>query len=147
MLALNLNGKRLIDLAGALVARQIPFVIVISLAIVNSMFPRCRRQRVCSQSRRKRWFACFLTLSVLPIDCTMTMNWLCREVTSRTIKVLHDAKRIAHQGPWGGSGHGTDPDHTPSAHRRAAWSPEERRPQRSASAIRECKTFKKPKVQ
>ena len=84
---------------------------------------------------------------MLPIDCTVTMNRLCREVTSRTIKVLHDAKRVvAHQGPWGGPRHGTDPDHTPSAHRRAAWSPEQQRPQCSASAIRECKTSKEPKV-
>jgi transposase len=47
-------------------------------------------------------------------------------ITSRTIEVFHRAKRVAaHQRRYGGRGHGTDPDHMPSAHRRyAAWSPE-----------------------
>jgi len=47
-------------------------------------------------------------------------------ITSRTIEVFHQAKRVAaHQRRYGGQRHGTDPDHMPSAHRRyAAWSPE-----------------------
>src|SRR5258707_14026328 len=39
------------------------------MAIVNSMFQRCRRHRVCiNQSIRKSWFAHSPTLSALPID-------------------------------------------------------------------------------
>ena len=45
--------------------------------------------------------------------------------TSRTIEVFFKGKRIAaHQRRYGGSRHGTDPDHMPSSHRRyAEWSP------------------------
>ncbi len=47
-------------------------------------------------------------------------------ITNRTIEVFHRSKRVAaHQRRFGGSRHGTDPQHMPSAHRRyAAWSPE-----------------------
>lgn len=47
-------------------------------------------------------------------------------ITSRIVEVFHRAKRVAaHHRRYGGPRHGTDPEHTPSAHRRyAARSPE-----------------------
>jgi transposase len=46
--------------------------------------------------------------------------------TARTIEVYHRGRRVAaHARRYGGTRHGTDPDHMPSAHRRyAEWSPE-----------------------
>ena len=46
--------------------------------------------------------------------------------TERTIEVFHRGRRVAaHQRRYGGSRHGTDPAHMPSAHRRyAEWTPE-----------------------
>ncbi len=47
-------------------------------------------------------------------------------LTQRTLEIFHHGKRVAaHQRRYGGSHHGTDPDHMPSAHRHyAQWSPE-----------------------
>jgi transposase len=46
--------------------------------------------------------------------------------TARTIEVFHRGRRVAaHARRYGGTRHGTDPDHMPSAHRRyAEWNPE-----------------------
>lgn len=46
--------------------------------------------------------------------------------TERTIEIFHRGRRVAtHQRRYGGSRHGTDPAHMPSAHRRyAEWTPE-----------------------
>jgi transposase len=46
-------------------------------------------------------------------------------ITARTVEVFHRGQRIAaHQRRYGGSRHGTDPEHMPSAHRRyAEWTP------------------------
>ena len=46
--------------------------------------------------------------------------------TARTIEVYHRGRRVAaHARRYGGTRHGTDPDHMPSAHRRyAEWNPE-----------------------
>jgi transposase len=47
-------------------------------------------------------------------------------IAERTIEIFHRGQRVGvHQRRYGGSRHGTDPDHMPSAHRRyAEWSPE-----------------------
>jgi transposase len=47
-------------------------------------------------------------------------------LTGRTVEVFHRGQRVAaHPRRFGGPRHGTDPEHTPSAHRRyAEWSPE-----------------------
>ncbi|MDN3626167.1 IS21 family transposase [Methylobacterium isbiliense] len=47
-------------------------------------------------------------------------------LTTRTVEVFHRGQRVAaHERRYGGSRHGTDPDHMPSAHRRyAEWTPE-----------------------
>ncbi|MEO9229780.1 MAG: IS21 family transposase [Devosia sp.] len=46
--------------------------------------------------------------------------------TARTIEVFYRGQRVAlHQRRYGGTRHGTDPDHMPSSHRRyAEWTPE-----------------------
>ena len=55
--------------------------------------------------------------------------------TQRTVEVFHRGKRVAaHARRYGGSRHGTHPEHMPSAHRRyAEWTPE--RLQRDARGI------------
>ncbi len=46
--------------------------------------------------------------------------------TARTVEVFHRGRRVAaHARRYGGTRHGTDPDHMPSAHRRyAEWNPD-----------------------